>query len=140
MFDIPLLLPIRRSVSFTISLLILLKSEKIFPLLWRNSPYSKWKHSITIKDTVSPAERCDFVGVKLHELFQVCRICGKAVVFYNMAQYGSLYHKSPSPSPSHHHHHKSDDGGERVMERMVQRVVKGVVVMVVEGGDDGGGW
>ena len=140
MFDIPLLLPIRRSVSFTISLLISLKSEKIFPLLCRNSPYFKWKHSITIKDTVSPAERCDFVGVKLRELFQVCRICGKAVVFYNMAQYGSLYHKSPSPSPSHHHHHKSDDGGERVMERMVQRVVKGVVVMTVEGGDDGGGW
>ena len=89
---------------------------------------------------MSPAERCDFVGVKLHELFQVCGICGKAVVFYNMDQYGSLYHKRPSPSPSHHHHHKSDDGGERVMERMVQRVVKGVVVMAVEGGDDGGGW
>ena len=49
------------------------------------------------KGTVSPAERCDFVGVKLekvHELFQVCRICGKRVVFYNMAQYGLLYHKS----------------------------------------------
>ena len=33
-----------------------------------------------VKGTVSPAERCDFVGVKLekvHELFQVCRICGK---------------------------------------------------------------
>ena len=41
-----------------------------------------------IKGSVSPAERCDFVGVKLekvHELFQVCRICGKGVVFYNMA-------------------------------------------------------
>ena len=28
-----------------------------------------------------------FIGVKLekvHELFQVCRICGKGVVFYNM--------------------------------------------------------
>ena len=44
-----------------------------------------------------PAERCDFVGVKLEkvrEVFQVCRICGKGVVFYNMAQYGLLYHKS----------------------------------------------
>ena len=44
-----------------------------------------------------PAERCDLVVVKLekvHELFQVCRICGKGVVFYNMAQYGILYHKS----------------------------------------------
>ena len=50
----------------------------------------------TVKGTVSPAERCDFVSVKLekvHELFQVCRICGKEVVFYNMAQYGMLYHK-----------------------------------------------
>ena len=50
-----------------------------------------------IKGTVSPAERCDFVSVKVkkvHELFQVCRICGKGVVFYNMAQYGLLYHKS----------------------------------------------
>ena len=38
----------------------------------------------TVKGTVSPAERCDFVSVKLekvHELFQVCRICGKEVVF-----------------------------------------------------------
>ena len=44
-----------------------------------------------IKGTVSPAERCDFVSVnleKVHELFQVCRICGKGVVFYKMAQYG----------------------------------------------------
>ena len=50
-----------------------------------------------VKGTASPAERCDFVGVKLekvHELFQVCRICEKGVVFYNMAQYGLLYHKS----------------------------------------------
>ena len=34
--------------------------------------------------TVSPAERCDFVGVKLekvHELSQVCRICGKEWCF-----------------------------------------------------------
>ena len=49
------------------------------------------------KDTVSPVERCDFVSVKLekvHELFQVCRIGGKGVVFYNMAQYGLLYHKN----------------------------------------------
>ena len=46
---------------------------------------------------VSPPERCDFVSVKLekvHELFPVCRICGKGVVFYHMAQYGLLYHKS----------------------------------------------
>ena len=52
---------------------------------------------IVLKGTVSSAERCDFVGVKLekvHELFQVCRIRGKGVVFYNMAQYGLLYHKS----------------------------------------------
>ena len=51
----------------------------------------------SIKGTVSPAQRCDFVGVKLekaHEVFQVCRICGKGVVFYNMAQYGLLHHKS----------------------------------------------
>ena len=51
----------------------------------------------TVKGTVSPPERCDFVSVKLekvHELFQVCRICGKGVVFYNMAQYGLLHHKS----------------------------------------------
>ena len=50
-----------------------------------------------IKGIVSPAERCDFVGVKLekvHELFQVCRICGKGVVFYDMAQYSLLYHRS----------------------------------------------
>ena len=49
------------------------------------------------KSTVSSAERCDFVSVKLekvHELFQVCRICGKGVVFYNMAQYGLLCHES----------------------------------------------
>ena len=49
--------------------------------------------------TVSLAERCDFVGVKVenvHKLFQVCRICGKGVVFYNVAQYGILYHKSIS--------------------------------------------
>ena len=52
---------------------------------------------IAAEGTVSPAERCDFVSAKLekvHELFQVCRICGKGVVFYNMAQYGLLYHKS----------------------------------------------
>ena len=52
---------------------------------------------ITLKITVSPAERCDFVSVKLekvHELLQVCRICGKGVTFYNTAQYGLLYHKS----------------------------------------------
>ena len=49
MLDIPLLLPVRRSVSLTISLFISLKSEKIFPLLWRNSPYSKWKHCMNIK-------------------------------------------------------------------------------------------
>ena len=46
-----------------------------------------------LKGTVSPAERCDFVGVKLEKV-QVCRICGKGVVFYNMAQYGLLYHNS----------------------------------------------
>ena len=42
-----------------------------------------------LKGTVSPAERCDFVSVKLekvHELFQVYRICGKGVVRYNMTQ------------------------------------------------------
>ena len=53
---------------------------------------------VELKSTVSPAERCDFVSVKLekvHELFQVSRICGKGVVFYNMAQYGLLYHKCP---------------------------------------------
>ena len=52
---------------------------------------------VLLKGTVSPAERCDFVSVKLekvHELFQVCRICEKGVVFYNMAQYSLLYHKS----------------------------------------------
>ena len=51
---------------------------------------------VALTAAVSPAERCDFVSAKLegvHELFQVCRICGKAVVFYNMAQYGLLYHK-----------------------------------------------
>ena len=32
---------------------------------------------------LSPAERCE-----------VCRICGKGVVFYNIAQYDLLYHKS----------------------------------------------
>ena len=53
--------------------------------------------ALCIKGTASPAERCDFVGVKLekvHEFFQVCRICGKGVVFYNMGQYDLLYHKS----------------------------------------------
>ena len=90
---------------------------------------------------MSPAERCDFVGVKLHELFQVCGICGKAVVFYNMAQYGSLYHKSPSPSPSHHHHHFCDDGGERGDgEDGTESVQGGCGDGMVEGGDDGGGW
>ena len=52
---------------------------------------------MSIKGTVTPAERCDLVGVKLekvHELFQVCRIYGKGVVFYNMGQYGLLNHKS----------------------------------------------
>ena len=55
------------------------------------------QNSTVVKDTVSPAERYDFVSVKLenvHELFQVYRICGKGVVFYDMAQYGLLYHKS----------------------------------------------
>ena len=49
-----------------------------------------------LKGTVPPAERCDFVSVKLEKvrgLFQACRICGKGVVLYNMAQYGLLYHK-----------------------------------------------
>ena len=58
---------------------------------------ANWMCMETIKGTVSPAERCDFVSVKLekvHELFQVCRICGKGMMFYNMAQYGLLYHKS----------------------------------------------
>ena len=67
--------------------------ESFYILLRRNDQ----KRQFTFKGTVSPAERCDFVGVKLekvHELFQVCRICGKGVVFYNMAQYGLLYHKS----------------------------------------------
>ena len=51
---------------------------------------------VVLKGAVSPAEQCDCVSAKLegvHELFQVCRICGKGVVFYNMAQYGLLYHK-----------------------------------------------
>ena len=51
---------------------------------------------VVLRAAVSPAERCDFVSAKLegvHKLFQVCRICGKGVVFYNMAQYGLLYHK-----------------------------------------------
>ena len=42
-------------------------------------------------------QACDLVGVKLekfHELRQVCRICGEGVVFYNMAQYDLLSHKS----------------------------------------------
>ena len=51
-----------------------------------------------LKGAVSPAEECDFVSVKLekvHELFQVWHICGKGVVFYNIAQYGLLiYHRS----------------------------------------------
>ena len=50
-----------------------------------------------VKGTVLPAERWDFVSVKLekvHELFQLYRICEKGVVFYNMAQYGLLHHKS----------------------------------------------
>ena len=52
---------------------------------------------MSLKTQMSPAEQCDFVGVKLekvHELFQVCRSCEKGVVFYNMAQYGLLHHKS----------------------------------------------
>ena len=43
---------------------------------------------------MSPAERCDLVGVRLekvHKLFQVCRICGKEVVFYNMALNTACY-------------------------------------------------
>ena len=51
---------------------------------------------VVLTAAVSPAELCDFVSMKLegvHELFQVCRICGKGVVFYNMAQYSLLYHK-----------------------------------------------
>ena len=50
-----------------------------------------------IKGAVSPPERCDLVEVKLekvHELFQVSRICSKEVVFYNMAHYGLLHDKS----------------------------------------------
>ena len=38
--------------------------------------------TVWLKGTVSPAKQCDLVGVKLekvHELFQVCRICGKGV-------------------------------------------------------------
>ena len=59
---------------------------------------SFYELNIHLKAQCHPAERCDFVSVKLekvHELFQVCRIGGKGVVFYNMAQYGILlYHKS----------------------------------------------
>ena len=42
-------------------------------------------------------QACDLVGMKLQkfrELCPVCRICGKGVVFYSMAQYGLLSHKS----------------------------------------------
>ena len=61
-----------------------------------------WRTSTSLVDesfkgTVSPAERCDFVGVKLekvHEHFQVCHICGKGMVLYNKSQYGLLYHES----------------------------------------------
>ena len=45
-----------------------------------NNTFSSLSKTDLNKGTVSPAERCDFVGVKLekvHELFQVCRICGK---------------------------------------------------------------
>lgn len=38
--EIPLLVPVRRSVSASISLRISSKSPKIFPLQCRNSPYS----------------------------------------------------------------------------------------------------
>ena len=52
----------------------------------------------SFEDTViAPADRCDLIGAKLekvHELFEVCLIGGKGLVFYNMAQYGLLYHKS----------------------------------------------
>ena len=53
-----------------------------------------YSHQKRIKGTVSPVERCDFVSVKLekvHELFQVCRICGKGVwcfiIWLNTAYY-----------------------------------------------------
>ena len=49
--------------------------------------------TVDVVNVVSPAEQCDLVRVKVHELFQVCGICGKGVVFFNMAQYGLLYTK-----------------------------------------------
>ena len=51
---------------------------------------------VVLRAAVSPAARCYFVRAKfegVHELFQVYRICGKKGVWYNMAQYGLLYHK-----------------------------------------------
>ena len=48
------------------------------------------KQVFNVKRTVSPAQRCDLVGMKLekvHELFQACHIRAKGVVFYNMYQF-----------------------------------------------------
>ena len=56
-----------------------------------------FRHCCQHKGTVSPPERCDLDGVKLekvHDLFQVCRICIKGVTFYNMPQYVLLYHQN----------------------------------------------
>ena len=36
----------------------------------------------------------DECPIHFFQLSMVCRICGKGVVFYNMAQYGLLYNKS----------------------------------------------
>ena len=71
---------------------------KITVALWGLGPDwdSEISNSPDPKGTVSPAERCDLVGVtlkKVHDLLQVSRICGKGVVFYNMPQYGLLYYK-----------------------------------------------
>ena len=38
-----------------------------------------------VKGTVSPPERCDLFHVKVGT-FQVCRICGKGVLFYNQGR------------------------------------------------------
>ena len=45
-----------------------------------------------LKATVSPSERYDLIHMKL----EVCCICTKAQLFYNIAQYGLVYDKSLS--------------------------------------------
>ena len=74
--------------------LCVLVTNNSLKIVW--SPFLFPSLETQVKGTISLSKRCDFVSVKhekTQELFQVCRICAKVVVFYNVAQYGLIYDK-----------------------------------------------